>query len=120
MAAQPYGAVGDFSAAAARQAGEALGMTEAAAVPELDSRPTERGAQLVRTLLILKDLSRFVAMDIYELAERYGVNTRTIRRDVMARRPVRRQRQVSQEQQTVETTVPSNDSEFLQSEGGIY
>lgn len=47
--------------------------------------------------------------------------TRTIRRDVIARRPVRRvPRQVSEVQNTVESDVPTNDSEFLQSEGGIY
>lgn len=57
---------------------------------------------------------------IWEAFRAESEPTRTIRRDVMARRPVRRERQVSQEQQTVETTVPSNDSEFLQSEGGIY
>ena len=45
--------------------------------------------------------------------------TRTIRRDVLARRPVR---PVLPEgaQNTVEIDAPRNDKEFLQSEGGIY
>lgn len=45
--------------------------------------------------------------------------TRTIRRDVVARRPVRTI--VPEEaQNTVQSDAPRNDSEFLQSEGGIY
>ncbi|MFP6683160.1 MAG: transcriptional regulator [Polyangiaceae bacterium] len=46
--------------------------------------PTERNAQLVRVLSILRDISRFGGVDIYELAERYGVTERTIRRDLDA------------------------------------
>jgi len=46
--------------------------------------------------------------------------TRTIRRDVIARRPARREPRLTESQQTVETRAPTNDSEFLQSEGGIY
>ncbi|QLC26602.1 penicillin-binding protein [Parasphingopyxis algicola] len=45
--------------------------------------------------------------------------TRTIRRDVVARRPVRAILPEG-EQNTVEVDAPRNDSEFLQSEGGIY
>ncbi|QLC23334.1 penicillin-binding protein [Parasphingopyxis sp. CP4] len=45
--------------------------------------------------------------------------TRTIRRDVVARRPVRAVLP-EEAQNTVEVDAPRNDSEFLQSEGGIY
>lgn len=45
--------------------------------------------------------------------------TRTIRRDVVARRPVRTVLP-EEAQNTVESDAPRNDSEFLQSEGGIY
>jgi penicillin-binding protein 1A len=45
--------------------------------------------------------------------------TRSIRRDVIARRPVRRI-DPNEAQNTVEVDAPRNDSEFLQSEGGIY
>lgn len=45
--------------------------------------------------------------------------TRTIRRDVLARRPARPVLNEA-EQNTVEVDAPRNDSEFLQSEGGIY
>lgn len=45
--------------------------------------------------------------------------TRTIRRDVVARRPVR-DILPEEAQNTVESDAPRNDSEFLQSEGGIY
>jgi len=45
--------------------------------------------------------------------------TRTIRRDVVARRPVRAALP-EEGQNTVASDAPRNDSEFLQSEGGIY
>ncbi|MEM8696621.1 MAG: transglycosylase domain-containing protein [Pseudomonadota bacterium] len=45
--------------------------------------------------------------------------TRTIRRDVVARRPVRAILP-EEAQNTVEIDAPRNDNEFLQSEGGIY
>jgi penicillin-binding protein 1A len=45
--------------------------------------------------------------------------TRTIRRDVLARRPIRRI-DPNEAQNTVTVDRPTNDSEFLQSEGGIY
>jgi predicted DNA-binding transcriptional regulator YafY len=48
------------------------------------TRPIERNAQLVRVLRILRDMSRFGGVDIYDLAERYGVTERTIRRDLGA------------------------------------
>lgn len=45
--------------------------------------------------------------------------TRTIRRDVLARRPIRPELSEG-EQNTVQVDAPRNDNEFLQSEGGIY
>lgn len=45
--------------------------------------------------------------------------TRTIRRDVVARRPVRAVLP-EEAQNTIESNAPRNDNEFLQSEGGIY
>ncbi|MBC2778512.1 transglycosylase domain-containing protein [Parasphingopyxis sp. GrpM-11] len=45
--------------------------------------------------------------------------TRTIRRDVLARRPIRRI-DPNEAQNTVTVDRPTNDNEFLQSEGGIY
>jgi penicillin-binding protein 1A len=45
--------------------------------------------------------------------------TRTIRRDVIARRPVNAL-PTDEVQRTVESDAPRNDNEFLQSEGGIY
>lgn len=51
------------------------------------SQPTSssaRNGQLVRLLRILRDLDRLDGVDIYELAERYGASTRTIRRDLDA------------------------------------
>ena len=45
---------------------------------------SERNAQLVRILRIVRDLSRLGGVDLYELAERYGSTVRTIRRDLDA------------------------------------
>jgi len=45
---------------------------------------TQRNAQLVRLLRVLRDLDRLGGADLYELAERYGTTTRTIRRDLAA------------------------------------
>ena len=42
----------------------------------------KRNVQLIRTLSILRDLDRQDGIDLYELAERYGTNVRTIRRDL--------------------------------------
>jgi predicted DNA-binding transcriptional regulator YafY len=42
----------------------------------------DRNVQLIRTLSIIRDLDRAGGMDLYELAERYGTNVRTIRRDL--------------------------------------
>ena len=47
-------------------------------------RATERNAQLLRLLQIIRDLDRLGGVDIYELAERYGTSVRTIRRDLDA------------------------------------
>lgn len=47
-------------------------------------RSSQRNAQLVRLLRILADLDRLGGVDLYELAERYGTTTRTIRRDLDA------------------------------------
>ena len=44
----------------------------------------ERNAQLIRALNISNDLSQTSGLDIYELAKRYQVTTRTIRRDLEA------------------------------------
>jgi penicillin-binding protein 1A len=46
--------------------------------------------------------------------------TRTIRRDVIARRQPEPRIRSDELQQTIQSTVPTTDSEFLQSEGGIY
>ena len=46
--------------------------------------------------------------------------TRTIRRDVLARRRPEPRPEEGEVQNTVTTSAPTNDSEFLQSEGGIY
>lgn len=51
-------------------------------------RPTSsdllRNEQVVRILRILRDLDRVGGSDLYELAERYGTTTRTVRRDLDA------------------------------------
>ncbi|MBM4362966.1 MAG: WYL domain-containing protein [Deltaproteobacteria bacterium] len=44
----------------------------------------ERNAQIVRVLRVLRDLDRLGGVDLYELAERYGTTTRTVRRDLEA------------------------------------
>lgn len=43
-----------------------------------------RNEQVVRILRILRDLDRVGGSDLYELAERYGTTTRTVRRDLDA------------------------------------
>lgn len=43
-----------------------------------------RNSQLNRFISIVRDLDRVGGVDIYELAERYGVHVRTIRRDLLA------------------------------------
>jgi predicted DNA-binding transcriptional regulator YafY len=43
--------------------------------------PVDRNAQVVRVLQILRELDRLGGVDLYELAQRYGTTTRTIRRD---------------------------------------
>lgn len=43
-----------------------------------------RNEQVVRVIRILRDLDRVGGSDLYELAERYGTTTRTIRRDLEA------------------------------------
>ncbi|GDX80022.1 transcriptional regulator [Deltaproteobacteria bacterium] len=43
-----------------------------------------RNSQLNRFVSIVRDLDRLGGVDIYELAERYGVHVRTIRRDLAA------------------------------------
>lgn len=43
-----------------------------------------RNAQLVRILRILRDLHTLGGADVYELAERTGVSTKTVRRDLAA------------------------------------
>jgi predicted DNA-binding transcriptional regulator YafY len=49
----------------------------------LDKRADmRRNIQLIRTLSIIRDLDRVDGVDLYELAERYGTNVRTIRRDL--------------------------------------
>ncbi|MCA1748257.1 MAG: transglycosylase domain-containing protein [Sphingomonadales bacterium] len=55
---------------------------------------------------------------IWEAFRAESEPTRTIRRDLIARREP--EIRIDQPQTTVETSVPTNDSEFLQSEGGIY
>lgn len=42
----------------------------------------KRNVQIKRTLSIIRDLDRQDGVDLYELAERYGTNLRTIRRDL--------------------------------------
>ena len=44
----------------------------------------QRNQQLVRILMILRDLDRQGGADLYELAERYGMDARTVRRDLQA------------------------------------
>jgi predicted DNA-binding transcriptional regulator YafY len=44
----------------------------------------DRNAQVVRVLQILRELDRLGGVDLYELAQRYGTTTRTIRRDFAA------------------------------------
>ena len=49
------------------------------------SRATpSRNDQVVRVLQVLRDLDRFGGHTVYELAERYGTDVRTIRRDLAA------------------------------------
>ena len=43
-----------------------------------------RNDQVVRVLRLLHDLERVGGCDVYELAERYGTTTRTVRRDLDA------------------------------------
>lgn len=43
-----------------------------------------RNDQVVRILQLLHDLERLGGCDVYELAERYGTTTRTVRRDLAA------------------------------------
>ena len=43
-----------------------------------------RNTQLVRILQILRELDRLDGVDLYELRDRFGVNLRTIRRDLAA------------------------------------
>ncbi len=43
-----------------------------------------RNEQLVRVLQLISDLARKGGCDLYELAERHGTTTRTIRRDLEA------------------------------------
>lgn len=43
-----------------------------------------RNAQLVRLINLLRDLDRLGGSDVYDLAERHGVTTRTILRDLQA------------------------------------
>ena len=43
-----------------------------------------RNSQLLRLLSVLRDLDRLGGVDLYDLAERYGTTTRTIRRDLEA------------------------------------
>jgi predicted DNA-binding transcriptional regulator YafY len=43
-----------------------------------------RNDQIVRVLQILRDLDQLRGLDVYELANRYGTTTRTIRRDLDA------------------------------------
>lgn len=54
----------------------------------MDSKSTSQAAarneQVVRVIRILRDLDRAGGSDLYELAERYGTTTRTIRRDLEA------------------------------------
>jgi len=45
-----------------------------------------RNDQVVRILRLIRDLARIGASDLYQLAERYGTTTRTIRRDFDALR----------------------------------
>ncbi len=44
----------------------------------------DRNAQVVRVLQILRELDRLGGVDLYELSQRYGTTTRTIRRDFAA------------------------------------
>ncbi len=48
------------------------------------ARQVGRNDQLVRVLQLLSDLGVSGGCDLYELAERYGTTTRTIRRDLDA------------------------------------
>lgn len=47
-------------------------------------RPVSRNDQVVRVLSVLRDLDRLGGHTVYELAERYGTDVRTIRRDLAA------------------------------------
>jgi proteasome accessory factor B len=46
--------------------------------------PGGRNDQIVRVLSVLRDLDRLGGVTVYELAERYGTDVRTIRRDLAA------------------------------------
>jgi predicted DNA-binding transcriptional regulator YafY len=48
------------------------------------ARSSSRNSQLVRILQILRELDRLDGVDLYELRDRFGVNLRTIRRDLAA------------------------------------
>jgi predicted DNA-binding transcriptional regulator YafY len=48
------------------------------------SKDVLRNDQVIRVLNVLRDLGRLGGCDLYELAERYGTDTRTIRRDLTA------------------------------------
>lgn len=63
-----------------RAGGDELGVKRAA--PKASD--VLRNEQVVRILRILRDLDRAGGSDLYELAERYGTTTRTIRRDFEA------------------------------------
>lgn len=49
-----------------------------------EAQQQARNEQVVRVIRILRDLDRVGGSDLYELAERYGTTTRTIRRDLEA------------------------------------
>ena len=52
-----------------------------------------RNEQVARILGIVRDLHRTDGMDIYEIAEKYGTVTRTVRRDLARIKTVLRQKQ---------------------------
>lgn len=52
--------------------------------PRAAPAPRGRHDQIVRVLSVLRDLDRLGGVTVYELAERYGTDVRTIRRDLSA------------------------------------